>query len=150
MPLFDYFRAPGADAVREAMDAGDACSPMGEVFDGVEAKYVDPAVVLGTLVAAIRQVPWSPDLVRETLVWPAGGEHDLDHEGPWVSELGPSVRDALASGGDLPRLAREWARTEELGGHVDVADAQAFIETVVELARRAREADEHLFCWMSL
>ncbi len=48
----------------------------------------------------------------------------------------------LAQAGDLPRLAQEWARIEELGGHIDVADAQAFIETMVGLARRAREADE--------
>jgi hypothetical protein len=47
-------------------------------------------------------------------------------------------------------VAREWARIEELGGNVDVADAQAFIESMVELARRAREADELMFCWMSL
>jgi hypothetical protein len=150
MPLFDYFRAPGADAVRRAMDVTDECSPMGEVFDGVEAKGVDPAVVLGMLIAAIRQVPWSPDLVRQKLVWPPGGEPDRGHEGPWVTELNASARDVLAEAGDLPRVAREWARIEELGGHVDVADAQAFIETLAGLARQAREADELLFCWMSL
>jgi hypothetical protein len=150
MPLFDYFRAAGADAVRRAMDASDGCSPMGEVFDGIEAKSVDPAVVLGMMIAAIEQVPWRPDLVSQQLVWPAGGEQDLDHEGPWVTELTASARDVLARAGDLPRVAQEWARIEELGGHIDVAEAQAFIETVAGLARRAREADELLFCWMSL
>jgi hypothetical protein len=150
MLLFDYFRAPDADAVRRVVDAGDGCTPMGEVFDGIDARRVDPAIVLGMLIAAIRQVPWSPDLVRERLVWPAGGEQDLDHEGPWVTELNASARDALAEAGDLPRVAREWARIEELGGHLDVAEAQAFIETMAGLARRAREADELMFCWMSL
>jgi hypothetical protein len=132
------------------MDAGEGRTPMGEVFDGIEAKGVDPAVVLGMMIAAIQQVPWSPDLVRESLVWPAGGEPDPDHEGPWVSELTTSARDALAQARELPRVAREWAGIEELGGHLDVADAQAFIETMAGLARRAREADELLFCWMSL
>jgi hypothetical protein len=150
MPLFDYFRAPGADAVQRAMDVTDECSPMGEVFDGVEAKGVDPAVVLGMLIAAVRQVPWRPDLVGEKLVWPPGGEPDPGHEGPWVTELNALARDALAEADDLPRVAREWARIEELGGRVGVAEAQAFIKTMVGLARRAREADELLFCWMSL
>ncbi|WIX89642.1 hypothetical protein [Amycolatopsis sp. DG1A-15b] len=150
MPLFDYFRAPDADAVQRVMSASDGCSPMGEVFDGVDAKGIDPTVVLGMMVAAIRKVPWSPDLVEQKLVWPPGGEQDLDHEGPWVAELNASARDVLAEAGDLPRVAQEWARIEELGGHLDVRDAQAFIETMVGLAGRAREADELLYCWMSL
>jgi hypothetical protein len=31
---------------------------------------VDPTVVLGMMIAAIRQVSWSVDLVRDRLVWP--------------------------------------------------------------------------------
>jgi hypothetical protein len=150
MPLFDYFRAADADAVRRVMDAGGGRTPVGDVFDGIDAKGIDPTVVLGMMIAAIQQVPWSLDLVSERLVWPAEGEPDPDHEGPWVSELNTSARDVLAQAGNLPRVAQEWARIEELGGHIDVADAQAFIETMVGLARRAREADELLFCWMSL
>lgn len=150
MPLYDYFRASDADAVRRVMDADGLHTPNGRVFDGIDAKGVEPTVVLGKLLAAIQQVPWSTDLVRDRLVWPEGGEHDLDHEGPWVSELTASDRDALAEAGDLPRLAREWARIEEFDGLVEVADAQAFIETMAGLARRALEADERLFCWMSL
>lgn len=146
MPLFEYFRAPDADAVRRVMDATDGDSPP----DGIPAKGVDPGVVLGMMIAAIRQVPWEPDLVGETLVWPAGREQDPDYEGPWVSELDISTRDALAQADDLPRVAQEWARIEELDGLVDVAGAQAFIETMAGLARQAREADELLFCWSSL
>ncbi|QKV79748.1 hypothetical protein [Amycolatopsis sp. Hca4] len=150
MPLFDYFRAPDADAVRQALDAGGGATPVGAVFDGIEAKGVDPSVVLAMMVAAVRQVPWSADLVDDRLVWPVGVEQDPEYDGPWVSELNTSARDVLAGAGDLPRVAREWARIEELGGNVDVADAQVFVESVVDLARRAREADEPLFCWISL
>jgi hypothetical protein len=67
-----------------------------------------------------------------------------------VTELTSSTRDVLARAGDLPRVAQEWSRCEELGGDIDVAEAQAFIETMVGLARRARDADQLLFCWMSL
>src|SRR5690349_9214251 len=104
MPLFDYFRAPDAAAVRRVLDADDGSTPVGTAFDGVEVKGVDPTVVLGKMIAAIRQVPWSPDLVDDRLVWPAGGEEDPDFEGPWVTELDTSVRDALAQADDLPRV----------------------------------------------
>ncbi|MDX3186847.1 hypothetical protein PV458_00380 [Streptomyces sp. MN03-5084-2B] len=147
MPLFDYFRAPDAGAVSRVMDAGGGRTPVGTVFDGVDAKGVDPAVVLGQLIAAIRRVPWSPDLVTETLVWPG---QDPEHEGPWVSELDTSALEALAQAGDLPRVAQEWAGIEEFDGRLDAADAQAFIESMAGLARRARDAGESLFCWMSL
>lgn len=148
MPLFDYFRAPDADAVRRVLDADDGSTPVGTAFDGVEAKGVDPTVVLGRMIAAIRQVPWSSDLVDDRLVWPAGGEEDADFDGPWVTELDTSVRDALAQADDLPRVAQEWARIEE--HDIDVAHAQEFIESMVGLARRAREAGELMFCWTSL
>jgi hypothetical protein len=150
MPLFDYFRAPDADAVRQMMDAGGGRTPVGNVFDGIDAKGVDPTVVLGMMIAAIQQVPWNPDLVTDSRVWPAGREQDPDYDGPWVSELNTSARDVLAQAGDVARVAREWAQIEELGGNVDVADAQAFIESIVGLARRAREVEELMFCWISL
>ncbi|MEV6825288.1 hypothetical protein [Amycolatopsis sp. NPDC051102] len=150
MPFSDYFRAADADAVRQVLDAEDGNSPAGGVFDGIEAKGVDPTVVLAMLVAAIQQVPWRADLVSDTLVWPAGAEQDTEYDGPWVSELPASTCDVLAQAGDLPHLAEEWARIEEFGGGIDVADAQALIEALAGLARRAREADEHLFCWSSL
>ncbi|MEU4522602.1 hypothetical protein AB0F52_28300 [Amycolatopsis sp. NPDC024027] len=93
MPSFDYFRAPDADAVRQVMDAGGGRTAVG---DGIEAKGVDPTVVLGMMIAAIQQVPWNPDLVADSLVWPAGREQDPDYDGPWVSELNTSTRDVLA------------------------------------------------------
>ncbi|MEV6443155.1 hypothetical protein [Amycolatopsis sp. NPDC051716] len=76
MPLFDYFRATDADAVRQVIDARRGHTPVGDVFDGIEAKGVDPTVVLGMMIAAIQQVPWNPDLVADSLVWPAGREAD--------------------------------------------------------------------------
>lgn len=150
MPLYDYFRAPDADTVRQVMDAAEGDTPVGNVYDGIEAKGVDPTVVLAMMIAAIQQVPWHLDLLTDSLVWPAGREQDPDYDGPWVSELDTSARDVLAEARDVPRVAREWAQIEELGGNVDVADAQAFIESMIGLAQRAREAGESLFCWICL
>jgi hypothetical protein len=78
MPLSGYFRAPDADAVRQVLDAGGGRTPVGDVFDGIEAKGGDPAGAV---------------------------------------ESGPGGRQSRLAGG---------------------------------LARRAREADELMFCWASL
>lgn len=141
MPLFDYFRAPDAGSVVRTLEASG-----GHTFDGIDAKGVDPVVVLGQLIAAVDRVPWHAELVRNDLIWPA----EPDGEGPWVTELSAAARDTLAGAADLPRVAQEWVRIEEFGGSLRVEDAQAFIEMLVGLARRARDADELLYCWSSL
>jgi hypothetical protein len=128
------------------------------VFDGLDAKGVDPRVVLGRLIAAIDQVPWAVDLVGETVVWPTspapgpGGPDDLDDPwvmGPWVTELDPGVRDALAGLDDaeVPPVAARWVQAEELRG-ARAEDMRPMVEELVGLARRAREADEQLYCWI--
>lgn len=159
----DYFRAADAAAVRRVLAALDGGSPlMGPqaAFDGVEAKGLDPVVVLGQLIAAARQVPWSVDLVGETPVWPTtprpgpDGPDDEDDPwltGPWVDELDAATRDALAAipDADVPAVAARWARAEELHG----ACAESLAPVVADfvgLARRARAAGDLLYCWTCL
>ncbi|MFK8910720.1 hypothetical protein [Streptomyces sp. YS-3] len=160
--LTDYFRARDAASVVRALELADGGSPLftePPAFDGVEAKHVDPAVVLGQLIASIQQVEWRVDLVQERTVWPTSPEprpHGLDEDdpwatGPWVSELPPLVRDILADVSDLeiPTVASRWVQAEELyGAHPE--DIQPLVEDLVVLARRARSAGERLYCWMSL
>lgn len=161
--LTDYFRAVDAASVVEVLERADGGSPLGAeppVFDGVEAKRVDPTVVLAMLIAAIRQVQWRVDLVKETTVWPTspapgpdspGDEDDPWVTGPWVSELNPLVRDTLAAVRDseLPTIVARWVQAEELHG-ARVEDMQPVAEEIVLLTRRAREAGEQLYCWMCL
>jgi hypothetical protein len=68
--LFDYFRAPDAKTAKRAIDRlGGPLAPE-PIFDGVDAKGIDPTVNLGQLVAFIRKVPWEVDIVRTTGIWP--------------------------------------------------------------------------------
>lgn len=72
--LTDYFRAADSASVVRVLEQTDGGSPLfaePAVFDGVEAKGVDLSVVLAQLIAAIRQVEWRADLVKETTVWPS-------------------------------------------------------------------------------
>ncbi|MFG6196113.1 hypothetical protein [Nonomuraea sp. JJY05] len=56
------------------------------------------------------------------------------------------MRDTLADVDDerLPELARQWAGAAEAGNLLSL------VEAFVGLARRAREADELLYCWMCM
>jgi len=166
--LFDYFRAPDREAALRLLDQGDGvpCGPatFGASVDALDAKGIDPDVILGKLVGLILAVPWSVDLVETVGVWPPEGRprslEEMDrlpeesswNTGPWVEELGNRIRDAFAEVDDyaLPSVADEWARIEEFGGRTDAAFALDFIEKFVALARRARQANDRLYCWMCL
>lgn len=163
--LTDYFRAKDAASVVEALERTGGGSPVGagagaRAFEGVEAKRVDPVVLLGQLVAAVRGCAWRLDLVEETTVWPTSpkpgpkgpcDEDDPWATGPWVSELGPEVRDLLAGveEADVPTVAAAWVRAEELDG-ASAEDMRPLVEELTGLARRARDAGERLYCWVSL
>jgi len=161
--LTDYFRAADAASVAAALertDGGPLVGVRNPAFDGIEAKGVDPVVVLGQLIAAIKQVPRQTDLADGTTVWPAtpapGPDGPADEDdpwaaGPWVTQLDIAVRDALAGApdGDVPRVAAEWVQAEELEG-ARAECMQPLAEELIQLARRARDAGEQLYCWMSL
>ncbi|MFJ5922797.1 hypothetical protein ACIQF6_09340 [Kitasatospora sp. NPDC092948] len=161
--LTDYFRAADAAAVVRALERADERPLVGgrnPHFDGVEAKRLDPDLVLGELIAAIRQVPWEPGLVDERPVWPTtpepgpDGPPDEDDPwatGPWVVELDATVRDTLAGvrDVDVPTIVASWVQAEELRP-AGVEDMQPPAEELIRLARRAREAGEQLYCWICL
>lgn len=162
--LTDYFRAGDVAAVVAAMESAEGGPLVGgrSGFDGVDAKGVDPHIVLGQLIAGIKAVPWSLELnlVTETMVWPTtpqpGPEGPADDDdpwatGPWVSQLDSSARDALAEADDagLSEVVADWVEGEELMG-ATVEGMRPLAEALIELARRARDADEQLYCWICL
>lgn len=120
------------------------------IVDAVDAKWIEPAVKLGKLVASALSVPWSAGLVAERLVWPEDGAEE--DEGPWVTELSDNVRDSLAdiASWRIPDLVIEWAQIEEWGGGADLEYLGEVLRELVGLSQRARDAGEHLYCWTSL
>ncbi|MFI2203186.1 hypothetical protein ACH47Z_20840 [Streptomyces sp. NPDC020192] len=161
--LTDYFRAADAAAVvrvLERTEGGSPVCPGPGVFDGVEAKRLDPDVVLGELIAAIRRVPWSVDLVTEKSVWPTtptpgpdgpASDEDPWATGPWVTELGTGARDTLAGipDAEVPAAVARWVECEELRG-TRAEDVRPLAEELIRLARRASDAGERLYCWICL
>ncbi|MFC7330738.1 hypothetical protein [Marinactinospora rubrisoli] len=159
--LYGYYRAADAQAAVRVADEPGGPTVANSSWDAVDGKGIDPAVVLGRLVALVRDTPWHTGLVDGTVVWPAGG-YPADWErvpenspwvtGPWIEELGPAARDTLAGidNARIADLAARWARIEEFDRQAEPFALQSFLERLVLLARRARAAGEKLYCWSSL
>lgn len=153
--LFDYFRAadPGAAVLTDGPDwAGPFHPPAGvERFDGVDAKGIDPVVMLGQLVGFVQGVTSIADLVDTTGAALRADEQD-DHANHGVLEILDETRDVLASvaAEQVPELAARWAEIEEFGGYADADALAGTVTELVALSRRAEAAGEHLFCWWSL
>lgn len=154
--LYDYFRAADDATVEKLMEVTDGGPLLDrrdgrKVTDGIGTRNIDPAVVLGQLLAFARDVPWAVGLVAMTIVWPDGPQAAPDD--PWVARLDDATRDGLADITDdqLPSLADEWGQIAELSYGADLPpDAMLPLLTdLVALARRAQAANEALYCWSS-
>ncbi|MFI9813400.1 hypothetical protein [Saccharothrix variisporea] len=141
--LTDYFHAPDDDTVFHALDRTDGMSPLIPPleWDGVEAKSIDPDLVLARLVAAAHPTPGRH---HNPLVWPA--TEDPEYDGSWVCR----VDLAAVPDTDLPALATHWAGTDEWRGHATPDELLPIATDLVHLARRARDAGDHLYCWRTV
>jgi hypothetical protein len=150
--LCDYFRAASDAAAVNLMDefgGGPVAAGDGAGIDAIDLKGIEPAVTLGRLVALVRGVSWDVNVVNTELLW-SGAE-----EGPWLMSIDDAVRDTLASvatSTQLLELSAQWGRTEELAWNGPLTDDAMLpvIDQIAGLARRARDAGDHMYCWCSL
>jgi hypothetical protein len=163
--IHDYFRAPDAAAAMGVMNLPGGPLSKQSLFDGVSTKGIDPVLMLGQLLAFIRQVLWEPDISSSKTLWPPPDTEPSSEQeykelpqdspwktGPWLWELGLQARDNLASVDDarMPDIAAQWAEIEEFRGLLQTDDALVLIRDLVGLARRAGEAGDRLYCWTCL
>jgi len=162
--LYDYFHAsdhsaavdraigPGGDWLR-----GVSLEQAG--VDRVDAKGLDPNVVLAQLVAYAEAVPFADQGDQPELVWPETpyprGE-PTEPGSPWetgliLQQLPDRWRDVLADLPEeaVPMVAAQWYEIEEVD-FADYLDVKDTVDTFVALAGRARAADAHLYCRCSL
>ena len=144
--LFDYFRAPDASTAAVVLErfAGPR-DPDAPPMDAVFGKGFEPAVMMVRLHSLLTGIPYD-ELPEGELVAMEG------ENGPWVEQLSEELRDALADAqpSRLPAVAEQWVRTEEFWDQATATEVLPFLGEVTALARRARQADERLYCWMCL
>jgi hypothetical protein len=153
--LCDYFRAPDRSTalVLHRHPDGLFTAAISARTDAVDLKGIEPFVMLRMLVGLLSgssyeemfmagSIPTDhiPDPVLVT---------DEDDEDILV-ELSVVVRDTLAAATEaaLAEAAPLWANTEELARDTwnDAEEVRPVIDELVLLARRAKAADEMLYC----
>ncbi|MEV4171938.1 hypothetical protein [Nonomuraea sp. NPDC049709] len=150
--MCDYYLAPDrATATVRPTAVRDRSKPLrgAPVFDVVEITWVDPSGSLGSLVAAIKNVPFSDDLVETvTLYPPPEGVPETEEEwlalpedspyldGPQIDELPASARDVLAEIEDsrLLEVVRRWTM-DPLCPSCDGDDVLDLVQELVALAK---------------
>ncbi|MFF5211012.1 hypothetical protein [Streptosporangium sp. NPDC000396] len=164
----EYYRAANREvAIMQPKHSRVIADPSRGVpkFDAVETQWIDPHVILGQLVAFLGDVDFSLDLVDTVTLYPSPeGAPQSDEEwdalpedspyldGPGINELSVNVRDILAGADNsrLPAAAEQWAKIEEFSSSspVDMEYLLSLTEDLVGLARRAKENNQMLYCWI--
>ncbi|TKT01885.1 hypothetical protein [Streptomyces lasalocidi] len=163
--LCDYFHAADrATAVELAIGpdgdwlSGTSLEDTGA--DWIDAKGIDPDVVLAQLVAFVEGAASGasvnggpadgPELVWPDVPYPRGGFEEPGS--PWntgliLQQLPDRWRDLLAALPEdaVPGVAARWSGIEELR-FADPRDAEDAVVTFVRLADRARATGAHLYC----
>jgi hypothetical protein len=170
--LFDYFAASSDDAAASAIGlaggpgtpvatpaAGDrdaarvaAAGAAGEAgerapFDTLSVKGIDPLVQLGTLEALLTGREYELIVAGQR----AGHALAVEDDGERVVvTLTDELQASLADADDarLAAAAGPWSQTDEFFGSADPRDAADFLQQLAALARRARDRDERLYCWI--
>lgn len=148
MTLCDYFSA--ADDQAALAVAERTGGPAEAVLDVVFLKNIDPVVTIAQLEAILTDCTYEEAGRR-----PRAGQllSSPEDEGRLVISVSDTLAEVLAEAtrADLERAAEPWSMTAELQqSKVGVFDALDALEAVAGLARRARAADMHLYCWWSI
>jgi hypothetical protein len=165
--LYDYFHAvDGGTAVEWAIGPGGDWQhgrPLDEIgADWIDAKGLDPDLVLGQLVAhadgvLFRDLGDGPDLRwPDQRQWPYSRKALEGEASPWdtgilLQEIPDRWRDTLAGIAHeaVPAIAARWVGSEE-ANFSDQLHAEDCARVFMALARRAREAGNHVYCRCSL
>jgi hypothetical protein len=145
--LFDYFAAESDAVAATVLNGGPGQVERALPF--VDGKGIDPIVMMGKLAALLTgRTDEQVDAERGVLE-PVASAGD---EGPWVERLPESLVTALpaATEGRLRDVAVPWSQIEEFWGHGNPDVLAGFLSDLADVARRAQQAGQHLYCWSCL
>ncbi|WP_219506017.1 hypothetical protein [Nonomuraea ceibae] len=167
--FYDYYRAVDRESAVLRPDSPRAVTnPMADapLFDAIAAKWIDPVVILGKLVALAKGIPFDSDSTQTVTVYPApDGAPTTDEEwdalpetspyleGPNIEELPVDVRDTLATipSADLNDIVQQWEQIEEFARMPPAAGYLLEVITGLRgLAQRAQKADQMIYCRISV
>ena len=132
----------------EAKRVGDCLKPS-KVLGGIDAK-VDQ-VKMGTLYAILVGTDYDPGF----LTGEASFLYVVSDDGPWVQLVPERMVERLArlSDAEVPRIAREWRKTEEFDPKYSrwtPDDIERFLRDIAALAQKAIGERKSLLMWTCL
>ena len=131
--LTDLVIAPANQA--EAVAAADR---VGDQWPTLECRGRSVnSVTLGSLLAIVRQIPWSVTLFDDRLLAARSME-----QGPWVTHVPADFVTEVGAIADdqIPSIAQHWAKTDELT-RSPVEDLDSFLRDLRDHCRRARDLE---------
>ena len=153
--LCDYFRAPDRATALAFHRHPDGLFEAA-VSAGTEAldfKGLDPVVMLGKLVGLLSGVSYEQMLLAGSIPTahiPNPVLVTREHDEDVLVELSVLVRDTLAEATEaaLTEAAPIWANIEEVADDTwnDADEVRPVMDELVGLARRARDADQMIYC----
>jgi hypothetical protein len=150
--LTDYFSASSDKEAASAIDRlGGPSQPSTDPsakapFDTVQAKNLDPVVVLGTLEALLTGRDYQ-DIVKGPHAGRLLAGQDDYHLLVLTVTDGIQAALAAASDDELAEVAVPWSQTEELKG-AEPENLAGLLQELAGLARRAADRNERLYCWV--
>jgi hypothetical protein len=151
--LYDYFSAPSDEIAATTIGriggpgAPSEDTPPLPAFDTFQAKGIDPVVMLGKLEALLtgrdyEEIVHGPRAHKALAI-----ENDGEQ---LVLTLTDELQTALADADDkrLAAVAVPWSQIEEFWTHPDPEQLAPWLGEFSELARRARNRGERLYCWV--
>jgi hypothetical protein len=150
--LFDYFSAPSDEVAATAISRAGGPSESSEdtprlpPFDTLQSTGIEPAVMLGKLEALLTGRDY-----KEIFDGPRAHKAlAIEDDGEKVVETLTDELQAALAGADNERLAAvvvPWSEIDELKGAAPEGLA-CWLGEFAELARRARNRGERLYCWV--
>jgi hypothetical protein len=140
--ICDYFAAPSDDLAASVIEDGPT-----DRFPTVEAKGIDPAVLMGRLQGLLSHRRFRLRRAADPMGDPLGSRDD---GAPVVVPMSEAWLTTLASASDSAAgpAATEWAKAEEFGGSVDGSDLEPLVADLIALAREARARGDRAYCWI--
>ena len=144
--ITDYFIADSDTEAARFLDGGVHGAGLDQ-DDLHDAKGIDPFVMLGTLEAALTELPYAEISGDRT---PPVGMGESGESG--IVRVRGTLTTALAdlAPGRVPGVAATWSSTEEFGPDADEEAVAEFLHGLSGLARRAMVQGRELYCWFSV
>jgi hypothetical protein len=157
-PVYEYFSAATEELAAATVDwAGgpetgrpkgifNAGTPGFPTLHGREIEPVDMLGALEEILGGRTLDEWGADPESRRMVALRTRTERL------VTRVDPLFvqRIAAADRETLPDLAWPWSEDKEFGGRADIAQLKEFLLEFQELARRAVQASEDVYCWIAV